>query len=110
MRKLQNSTIRRLAFLAMFPFLALGPIGCGPEAITTVFVVATTAGAVAFTINQFQQIESVQLENHIKRLRIKGMNDGVVSTVEKELNDDEYRKVVRSGKVSLNGKLVPVSR
>ena len=64
----------RLLALLLVSTLALGPIGCGAGAVLPVVILwVTTAGLVALTIYQFQQIESAQLNIEMQRLRLRGM-------------------------------------
>jgi hypothetical protein len=101
---------RFLLILLIIPALALGPIGCGVEAIPVILAVATTAGVVALTIHQFQQIESAELDNQMKRLRLRGMQNGQLTTVDQPLNDQQFSEIHRSGKVDVNGQVIRVSR
>jgi len=111
MKFFQRSNVKKLSLLLLIPALALGPFGCcGAEAIPLIIAVATTAGVVAFTINQFQQIESAQLDNEMRRLRLRSMENGRLTTFEQPLSDAEYRDIRNSGKVSVNGVVIPVSR
>jgi hypothetical protein len=77
-----------------------------PVIVTTL----TVAGLIAFTIHEFQEVTSVELDIQMKRLRLQGMQDGHLTTVERQLNDREFREVDSSGKVLVNGNVVPVSR
>ena len=90
MSNFQRTKVSTLALLLLIPGLALGPIGCGPEVIPTIIVLATTAGVVAFTISQFQQIESGQLDIEMKKLRLQGIRDGIRTSVEHQLSDDGF--------------------
>ncbi len=112
MKKLQRQIVRILLLLLLIPALALGPFGCcgGVEAIPVILAVTATAGAVALTIHQFQQIESADLDIQMKRLRLRGMQDGRLTTVEHQLNDATFQKIAREGKVNVNGVVIPVSR
>jgi hypothetical protein len=107
-----SKTQRFLLALLLIPALACGPIGCGAEVavIPTILAVATTAGVVALTIHQFQQIESAELDNQMKRIRLNGMQNGVSSSVEYQLNAEQSAEINRSGQVRINGQVIPVSR
>ncbi len=111
MRNFQRPNVRTLALLLLIPALALGPIGCGVEtAIPAILAVATTAGVVAFTIYQFQQVESAQLNIEMQKLRLRGMQNGIPVTVEHTLSTAECNQIAASGKVSVNGQEVLVTR
>jgi heme O synthase-like polyprenyltransferase len=112
MKKLQRPIVRKLALLLLIPAMALGPFGCcgGIEAIPVILAVTATAGAVALTIHQFQQIESADLDNQMKRLQLRGMQDGRLTTFEHQLSDDAFQQIAREGKVNVNGVVIPVSR
>jgi hypothetical protein len=108
---MQLKNVRKLALLLLIPALAMGPFGCcGAEALPLILAVATTAGVVALTIHQFQQIESAELDNQMKRLKLQGMQNGVRTSVEQQLSDAQFQQITREGKVSVNGVVIPVSR
>jgi hypothetical protein len=110
MRAFKRSKVNVFALLLLIPALALGPIGCGPEAVATILAIAGAAGGVAFSVNQFQQIEAVRLDMELKRLQIEGIQNGVKSRVEHQLDDEQYRTINSSGAVRINGVDVLVSR
>ena len=94
----------RLLALLLVSTLALGPIGCGAEAVLPVVILwVTTAGLVALTIYQFQQIESAQLNIEMQRLRLRGMQDGRLVTIDQALTASQVEKISSSGKVIVNG-------
>ena len=115
MSPFQRSNVRSVFLLLLILALPFGPIGCGAElTIPMIIAVATTAGVVAFTISQFQQIESAELDNQMKRLKLRGMQNGQFITVEKPLSGADYRDIRNSGKVEITarsfasaGKLTP---
>jgi hypothetical protein len=98
--------------LLMLPSLALGPIGCGEIAKKGVEIIVTTAvvaGIVAITVQEFQKVEAASLDNDMKRLRLQGMRDGMTTTVERTLTDDEAQRIKKYGEVKVNGKVLKVS-
>ncbi len=109
MKKPLRSRIGLLTLL-LLPALAFGPFGCGPEIIPIILVAAGTASAVAFTFHQLQEITSADLDIKMKQLRLRGMQNGQVTTLEQPLNDAQVQEITHSGKVTVNGVVVPVSR
>jgi hypothetical protein len=98
------------AILCTIGLIVGGPIGCGMEAaIPTVATALAMAGLLALTIHQFQEVQSAQLDIEMKRLRLQGLRNGEVVTVEHPLSGDDYRKIIEKGKVRINGKVIQVS-
>jgi hypothetical protein len=106
MTKCQSPRIRKFTLLMLIATLALGPVGCGPEAIPLIVSTCVVVGVVAVTIHEIQEVQSAQLDIEMKRLRLQGMQNGRVTTVEHELDDGQVRQIVESGKVQVNGKVL----
>lgn len=100
----------RLLALLLVSMLALGPIGCGAEAVVAeVILWVSAAGLVALTIYEFQQIESAQLNIEMQRLQLQGMRDGHRVTINQPLTPSQVEKVSSSGKVIVNGQEILVT-
>lgn len=110
MNHLSKSTIRRIALLLVMA-LAFGPMGCGmeaaaPEVMGLVVGVAVAATVVAVTVQEFQKIESAQLDIELKRLRIEGVRNGMPVIEERQLSDREFHQIQDSGRVEVNGRVL----
>jgi len=100
---------RKLLALLLLPALALGPIGCGAEAIPVIISACVVVGTIAFTIHEVQEVESAYLDTQMKRLRLQGMKNGMPVTIERELNNDQLRGITSAAKVNVNGQDINVS-
>lgn len=105
MLKIKRSKSRLIALL-LIPTLAIGPIGCGPELIPVIVTTCLVVGVVAVTIHEIQEVQSAQLDIEMKTLRLHGMKNGQVVDTDHKLDADQVRKIVDSGKVKINGKVL----
>ncbi|WP_076351819.1 hypothetical protein [Paludisphaera borealis] len=106
MLKLERSKSRVIPLL-LIPALAFGPIGCGgPEFIPLFVAGCSVVGIAAITVYEIQQVQSAQLDIEMKTLRLQGLKNGQVVESDHRLDADQVRKIVDSGKVKINGKVL----
>jgi hypothetical protein len=108
MRRSQSPKTRLILVLLLLPVFALGPIGCGAEAVPLILPACAVAGTIAFTIHEIQTVQGAYLDNEMKQIRLEGMRNGRAVRVDRPLSDDEHRMISDSGKVSVNGREVSV--
>jgi hypothetical protein len=99
----------RLIVLLLLPALALGPIGCGAEAIPIIVSTCAVVGLIALTVHEVQQVESAHLDNEMRRLRLRGLRNGLPVTIDTPLTDEQFSKIRSSKEVSVNGTTIPVA-
>jgi hypothetical protein len=97
----------RLVSMLLPAALVLGPIGCA-EVATPLITTLGVVGLFALTIHEFQKVESAQLDNDLKRLRLEGERNGLPVTVIRDLSDTEFRSVSETGQVRVNGQVIKI--